>query len=448
MLLEPNQIGQWLRSVDQHDAASIVDQCFLREDFVDLIEPIYGGKEVELFNIVIDTPGHIFKRLDSDLAACADQVEYAVRGCAAGVGVSVRHINWVPMVPPAKRLDGSSSVVSADTSVEVQGAGPLLVNKSFDVFLSYNSKDKPAVRELAEALRALGLRVWLDEWELVPGRPWQEALEEVIETSGASAVLVGKDGLGPWQDAEMRGCLSEFVARDLPVIPVLLPDAPSEPGLPLFLRRFTWVDLRGGLTEEGIDRLHWGITGKRPNRSKLPSLSSSPRIILHGPAFHVEQIPFRIKIPHGEISTFMADVLSVIIINAPQRHTESAVAKGLKAEFTCGGNGARLPWIDARLDYSAQPSQLLPGQRPELVFDLGIDQWKKISLIIKEKEAENCHLFNNDSYYHPRAQNPAWRMNPGEYKIFVKLAGVGVREQFECIFINPGKGASLTVKGP
>src|SRR6185295_12941865 len=142
------------------------------------------------------------------------------------------------------------------------------MTKSFDVFLSHNSKDKPAVRELAEALRARGLKVWLDEWELVPGRPWQEALEEVIETTGSSAVLVGKDGLGPWQDAEMRGCLSEFVDRKLPVIPVLLPSAPEQPKLPFFLKRFTWVDLRGGMTEEGLDRLQWGITGSRTERSK------------------------------------------------------------------------------------------------------------------------------------------------------------------------------------
>ncbi|HYU32578.1 MAG TPA: toll/interleukin-1 receptor domain-containing protein [Thermoanaerobaculia bacterium] len=145
------------------------------------------------------------------------------------------------------------------------------MNKRFDVFLSHNSKDKPAVRELAEALRARGLKVWLDEWELVPGQPWQEALEEIIETTRSSAVLVGKDGFGPWQDAEMRGCLAEFVERKQPVIPVLLPGAPAEPKLPLFLRRFTWVDLRSGLTEEGIDRLQWGATGKRPHRSRLPS---------------------------------------------------------------------------------------------------------------------------------------------------------------------------------
>src|SRR4051812_1602398 len=142
------------------------------------------------------------------------------------------------------------------------------MTKSFDVFLSHNSKDKPAVRELAEALRDRELNVWLDEWELIPGQPWQEAIEEVIQTTRSAAVLVGKDGLGPWHDSEMRGCLAEFVSRKIPVIPVLLPDAPSEPKLPFFLRRFTWVDLRGELTQEGLDRLQWGITGKRPDRSK------------------------------------------------------------------------------------------------------------------------------------------------------------------------------------
>lgn len=138
---------------------------------------------------------------------------------------------------------------------------------SFDVFLSHNSKDKPTVRQLAQALQARGLQVWLDEEQLVPGRPWQEALEEIIQTTRTAAVLVGKDGLGPWEIPEMRACLSEFVNRRSPVIPVLLPDAPDKPDLPLFLRAFTWVDLRGGLTDDGLDRLEWGITGSKPNKS-------------------------------------------------------------------------------------------------------------------------------------------------------------------------------------
>ncbi len=141
---------------------------------------------------------------------------------------------------------------------------------SFDVFLSHNSQDKPIVRELAEKLNSRNLRVWLDEEQLVPGRPWQKALETVIETIGAAAVLIGKTGLGPWEEPEMWACLNEFVRRGLPVIPVLLPGAPAIPKLPLFLQAFTWVDLRDGLTDSGLENLAWGITGIKSGQPSRP----------------------------------------------------------------------------------------------------------------------------------------------------------------------------------
>lgn len=41
----------------------------------------------------------------------------------------------------------------------------------FDVFLSHNSKDKPAVEIIAKKLKeAYGLKCWLDKWNLVPGK--------------------------------------------------------------------------------------------------------------------------------------------------------------------------------------------------------------------------------------------------------------------------------------
>ena len=64
----------------------------------------------------------------------------------------------------------------------------------------------------------------------------------------------------------MRACLSQYVERKLPVIPVLLPGAPQKPALPVFLGGLTWVDLREGITDDGLDRLEWGITGKRPDQ--------------------------------------------------------------------------------------------------------------------------------------------------------------------------------------
>ena len=134
----------------------------------------------------------------------------------------------------------------------------------FDVFLSHNSKDKPAVRELKLLLSTNGLAVWLDEDELQPGIPWQQLLEAGIRSSRSVAILVGKDGLGPWEGEEMQAALVLAVRDRLPAIPVLLPGASAQPELPMFLANRTWVDLRAGFAGEGIARLVWGITGVKP----------------------------------------------------------------------------------------------------------------------------------------------------------------------------------------
>ncbi|HVR95102.1 MAG TPA: TIR domain-containing protein [Thermoanaerobaculia bacterium] len=148
----------------------------------------------------------------------------------------------------------------------------------FDVFLSHNSRDKPVVVEITAFLRDRGLRVWLDKDELRPGLPWQEGLEEGVRASRSVAVFVGEDGLGAWQEPEMRAFLVRARREEIPVIPVLLPGCPESPQLTLFLEAMTWVDLRDGLTDEGLARLVWGISGtkgdrgtsERPGRFKFP----------------------------------------------------------------------------------------------------------------------------------------------------------------------------------
>lgn len=149
---------------------------------------------------------------------------------------------------------------------DLTGVSP---HEQFDVFISHNGNDKPFIRQLGEALRERGLKVWLDEEKLIPGRTWQNELELIITTCNSAMVCVGKDGIGPWEEPEMRALLRRFIkdktrGKILPIIPVLLPGAPSDIQLPLFLAEFTWVDLRTGLSKEGLDRLQWGIKGKKP----------------------------------------------------------------------------------------------------------------------------------------------------------------------------------------
>ena len=58
----------------------------------------------------------------------------------------------------------------------------------FDVFLSHNSRDKPAVRKLAQRLHGDGLRVWFDEWVIRPGDVIYLKIEEPGETVWRRAV--------------------------------------------------------------------------------------------------------------------------------------------------------------------------------------------------------------------------------------------------------------------
>ncbi|MHC4742837.1 MAG: leucine-rich repeat domain-containing protein, partial [Planctomycetota bacterium] len=105
--------------------------------------------------------------------------------------------------------------------------------QAFDVFLCHNSEDKPAVKRVGKELQTRGLKVWLDEWEVRPGLPWQQALEDQIENIKSAAVFVGDSGLGPWQNMERMAFLSEFASRKCPVIPVILKNSKKKPRLPV-----------------------------------------------------------------------------------------------------------------------------------------------------------------------------------------------------------------------
>ncbi len=154
--------------------------------------------------------------------------------------------------------------------------------RSIDAFLSHNSVDKPLVKEIGRRLEnKAGLRVWLDEWDLVPGEPWQEGLEKALNDSKCCVVFLGARGLGAWQNEEMRVALAERVAHGgLRVVPVLLPGAirpQQESELPAFLRRLTWVRLAKDLKDEAsLHRLVCGIGGVAPGRPAADAVEVCP----------------------------------------------------------------------------------------------------------------------------------------------------------------------------
>lgn len=144
----------------------------------------------------------------------------------------------------------------------------------YDAFLSHNSKDKPAVRKIAEWLRKRGLRCFLDEESLIGGDAWVEGLDKGLASSKACVVFIGGSGLGNWQTEETHAALDQRARNHtFRVVPVLLADSgdPRKNRMPTFLRTLSWVDLRGGAQDESaLARLERAIRSATSTPSATP----------------------------------------------------------------------------------------------------------------------------------------------------------------------------------
>ena len=142
----------------------------------------------------------------------------------------------------------------------------------YHAFLSHHGADKALVEQVAGELEKRGLSCWLDTWNLIPGEPWQPAIEQALNECATCVVFFGPHGLGPWHNEEMRLALRRHVRsldRKLRVLPVILPgcERARESELPGFLQGTTWVEFRGSLgDEEALHRLACGIKGIPPGR--------------------------------------------------------------------------------------------------------------------------------------------------------------------------------------
>jgi hypothetical protein len=137
----------------------------------------------------------------------------------------------------------------------------------FDVLLTFDLRDISALRELMEALEQRGISPLVINLK-------SQALASFIVRIPVVAVLVGRAGLGPWQAAEARSLFEVVARQNLQLIPVLLPGAWPEKELP-FQNPRTWIDLRDGLTAQGIASLARAIRKKKSDRPERGEQASS-----------------------------------------------------------------------------------------------------------------------------------------------------------------------------
>lgn len=196
--------------------------------------------------------------------AAQQAVDFALHTLSLG-GFASEHATGLSDVPHAEA--GTVHRLSNDEFDEHHA-------KTYDCFFVYNSEtDTGFAFDLDEKLRERGLKPWIQDREIQPGRPWQEELERVIRDIPAFVVMIGGHGFGSWENMKLQAGLAQLVEREVPVIPVIIPE--GRPALPPFLGTLEKVDMRYGIREDQIDRVYWGITGNRIEVDDRPDRESS-----------------------------------------------------------------------------------------------------------------------------------------------------------------------------
>lgn len=147
------------------------------------------------------------------------------------------------------------------------------------VFLSHASEDKQRfVIPFATSLRAKGIDVWLDKWEILPGDSLVDKLfEEGLKEAQAVLVVVSAVSVEkPWVRQELNTAVVSRITRQTKVIPIILDKAE----VPQALRSLVWESIPD-LSDYSapLNRIVASIFGHR----EKPVLGKPPDYLLERP---------------------------------------------------------------------------------------------------------------------------------------------------------------------
>ncbi len=94
----------------------------------------------------------------------------------------------------------------------------------YDVFISHASEDKDRfVRSFARCLLSLGLSVWYDELQIIPGDSLRRSIDEGLACSDRVVVVLSKQFFRKkWPDDELAGVFSRETKKKRIIIPIWL----------------------------------------------------------------------------------------------------------------------------------------------------------------------------------------------------------------------------------
>lgn len=132
----------------------------------------------------------------------------------------------------------------------------------FDVFISYGFGDSDVVRDLATKLTERGVSVWFDQWQLRPGDSIERSVSKAVSSSASYVYCIGRSEPSNGMRSELFRAMAASNQKEKLIIPILLP-AGDPLQIPARLNIYHFLDLRSGITDEGLQRLVSSVSRQR-----------------------------------------------------------------------------------------------------------------------------------------------------------------------------------------
>jgi hypothetical protein len=200
-----------VRPEEEHRIISRLRRCFPEQE---LVQNTYGSRNPQIISEPVGEMFRVHLFLNFNLK---DSSETLVRDAVA------------PFVVGYRRLE----------------------KPSVHVFICHASEDKPAARQLANAMAKLGADVWFDEWEIRVGDSIVQKINDALGKVSHLVVLLSVCSVAkPWVQRELSAALMQQLSqKSIRVLPVRIDDCE----IPPIIADIRYADARLGMEHAFVE---------------------------------------------------------------------------------------------------------------------------------------------------------------------------------------------------
>ena len=157
---------------------------------------------------------------------------------------------------------------------------------SFDVFISYASKDKTVADAVCARLESAGIRCWIAPRDVLAGTPYGVAIIEAIQTAKVMVLVFSSNANS---SGHIPKEVERAVSKGLAILPFRIEDVAPGKSLDYFIGSVHWLDAMTQPMEKHLDALAATVHKLLPSPQSRKSRDCS-RLRLRGHRNEIRQV--------------------------------------------------------------------------------------------------------------------------------------------------------------